>query len=1818
MKKNFILTMLMMALLFIVNAQDVGDVQFRLANSRQHTENAAPATNSQTRDGWMTWATTPDLNNGFGAGEAYQFKIAHRYTAEDLTSHVGEYITKVKFLPLGTTASYSVIIYKGGSLASMWNGNPGQIVYQQAVGSYTPNVENEVELAIAVPIEANNEYWIAINIDDAGGYPACIDQGPLVSGKGNLFYHPYYGWLTLDMIAEGYNVNWVISTYTESEAPELDPIVTVAPTALNWTMSNMVNPSVKEVQVSAYNTTDSITATITTPFEVSTDSVTFGPTATLDQNGGTLYVKMNTTEVGTYTGNMAITYTGLDTINIALTGQVFECEDAGALPLTESFENDIICWTTISANTVNPIILDSLYATDGDYSFRFASYNYAEDYNQYLITPELPTGVAKILSFDYKRSNNYAEYFKVGYSTTTNEINSFTWGPQIMVTVSDWQNYLNTNIPADAKYIALNYYSNCMYYLYIDNFNVTEAPSCMYPMNLVVGNITGHEATISWTPAESAEGTETYVVQYAEEGTEVWQQTTTTGNSVVLTELDPLTTYDVRLYMDCGDATSDTVTGTFTTIEACRIPSDLTIGQIRGTSALVSWTPDATFNGTQEFVITYTAAGGTPQTIRVTDDHRLISGLTPQTAYSVLLYMDCGEDGFSDTLSKNFTTNCLVGGDLAIGDGTTENSNFPSHSYYNYSFTQQLFLASEMNGAMEIQSLSLESSALVSERDIKMYLMHTSANSVSSWLETSGAQLVYTGTTSLTSGWNTFNLDSTFHYNGTDNIALIVIDETGSYLNGNYWMVHQAFTNCSRYIRTDGSPYSIYPVPISSGSADNVRNNVIFGSECDSTATCVAPNVVLENVGSSAITIAWVPGSTETSWEVQYKAAADAAWTSEGMITTSPYTVSNLNSNTEYTVRVGTVCGTETLWSVVSARTECAAFSLPFFEDFDNYTASSSTIPFCWTKPEGSTVYIASNQYLSGNNSLYMSAYDVATTIVLPEMDASVYMDSLLVTFDVYSYNTETIQIGVMTDPTDPSTFVMTDSYTVNNSNTWEFVELFTRNYAGEGRYVAIQIPDGISMYPYIDNVSISQIPSCFHVTGITTLNVTPTTATIGWTAGGEEMQWDYAYGLLGQVDTTDILTVYVDSVVLQNLSPVSPYEIWVRANCGEEYSAWETYTFRSGCAPITTLPYAENFDLYTANEDNVVKPACWTFPVTYYDYPYVSRLSYYPAYSQPNMLMFGSLTTTPTTAVLPPFNIDLHTLRLTFQVKAESPSYSGTLEVGVMSDPEDLTTFESVQIIQPNDNQWHEYEVNFNNTTLSGTGRYIAIRQNANDATSFYFIDDVVVDLLPSCVRPIAISVNASTESSVTLSWTPGGEEEAWNIVYGPVGFDPESDTATIVSASTNPYTIENLSNTITYDFYVQADCGSELSLLRGPVSALPGAIYMNTTGTDTVYMCSGHIFDDGGPTADYSNDCDAVLIVNPEVEGNVVTLQGTVSCEPYWDYLYIYDGAGTSGTLLATVTGQDIPVGPYTSTTGALTIEFTSDGGSTRAGFDLEVTCSEAQIATCDVPTALDVDEITQTGAVATWTAGGEETAWNLQYKEASATEWGSSINVTASTYTFAGLTANTAYQVRVQAVCAEDLTSDWTESFNFTTLEEEEEETCPAPTGLTSTDVQNETITLTWEQEANTADSWEVQYRVQGSETWNSATATAVPYTLTGLTGLTTYEIQVVANCTNGLTSDPSNMITETTTNVGISSYDLESSVSLYPNPTSDRVTISAQGMMESVSMYDVYGKLISTMKVNDTNATVDLSSYASGVYFARITTENGVVTKRIVKK
>lgn len=70
--------------------------------------------------------------------------------------------------------------------------------------------------------------------------------------------------------------------------------------------------------------------------------------------------------------------------------------------------------------------------------------------------------------------------------------------------------------------------------------------------------------------------------------------------------------------------------------------------------------------------------------------------------------------------------------------------------------------------------------------------------------------------------------------------------------------------------------------------------------------------------------------------------------------------------------------------------------------------------------------------------------------------------------------------------------------------------------------------------------------------------------------------------------------------------------------------------------------------------------------------------------------------------------------------------------------------------------------------------------------------------------------------------------------------------------------------------------------------------------------------------------------------------------------------------------------------------------------------------------------------------------------------------------------------------------------------------------------------------------------------------------------------------------------------------------------FPNPAKDNLTINANKTIESLQLFDVQGRLLVTKTADDMHALLDVSRYANGVYLLKVNSENGSLTKKIVKE
>ena len=1348
---------------------------------------------------------------------------------------------------------------------------------------------------------------------------------------------------------------------------------------------------------------------------------------------------------------------------------------------------------------------------------------------------------------------------------------------------------------------------------------------------------------------------------------------------------------------------------------ACSPVSNLEISDISGTSAVVSWEPGY-FGTVDSYTLEY-SEGGQENWVSVdniTATTYLLGNLDFSTYYDVRVKTTCSDGTSADWVMETFRTNCLVGGDVTVGDGTSTNSYLPSYSFYNYSYTQQLFLASEMGQPKSIESVTFDIATYSATRTYKIYLMHTSATSVSSWIDASSAQLVFDAPQQMQAGLNTFQFSTPFMYNGSDNLLLIVLDNTGSYQSPyNYWRTHTAFSNASRYIYQDASAYSTSSVPASAGTGTSSRNNVIFGSPCDSTTTCVAPNLSISAITSDGATVNWVPGYMESAWEMEYRPLSDTIWTSMGTVTSMSEIITGLMPNTPYKVRMRSDCGggEYSFWAETSFTTACGAFTVtqdnPWFENLENNTTMTCfDIPVTYTN--GSNTY---PKTLSYGDAAHSAPYTIefkgtSNMLVLPEFTNDIH--DLRMSFWATSWGvTTTATVGVITDLDDPTTFeALGDAGTPgprggSGGGNGNFMGPFDFNgvQATSGRIAILFSGTTASDAGWnLDDFTVELIPNCSAPahTSVLVYNVTANSADISFTDDDPTHNaWIIYYGPTGTAtDTWNSVNVTSTVNTLTGLTSNTNYSAYVMTLCGgvEGDDQTNTVSFTTTTIPAA-LPYTTDFEDATDNNQwgilNGTQTNKW-----YIGAPTDGTSDVNTTVGGSNGLYIskdGGVSNTYQGTetrvyayrdVLVPDGTT--ELVLSFDWKAQGGLYNYEFLRVYWLDP-------SVVTLTPGNNPpggydasaqpgnygsggehwlsqqstWQHKEMIISADQFAGMGVGDKIyrlafhwRNTSYNSQPPAAVDNIELRAI-TCATPTGLYVSNVNENDATVSWT--GNADSYGVtVTSAAGTDYQTTT-------TNSLTLTGLNPSTTYQVTVRAFCGGDSSMVSQPVSFTTacGAISVATTpwstgfeGTDAellnCWVSASTGYYNGNTFPHITNASIIAHTGSSALEiafGDIVTalplfLEDISSLQvsfwakhnnyssdnPTMELGYVTDPYDVNSFVsLETLTSSaytevtrtfaDLASLNLPSTT-RIAFRYTRPSSSSLSSWyvdDIEVSLAgPGPVITNPTVTTDAVSNIQQNSATLNGTITNPDnvtiTSKGFEWK---ATTGGAYTPVVvtgpALTHNLTGLNPNTSYTYKAfiiyngQTIYGNEVT--------FTTLAQGVEP-CDVPTGLHTTDVQNESITIAWDANAN-VNSWNIQYRPQNG-TWNSATSNTNSYTITGLTGHTTYEIQVQANCGDGNVSDWSGSVSEETTNVGIEEW-LSNSVTLFPNPAKDVVNVQCtMGNVQGVEVYDVYGKLITTSNSIDNPTRINVSDLADGVYFVRVTTDRGVVTKSFVKR
>jgi hypothetical protein len=79
-----------------------------------------------------------------------------------------------------------------------------------------------------------------------------------------------------------------------------------------------------------------------------------------------------------------------------------------------------------------------------------------------------------------------------------------------------------------------------------------------------------------------------------------------------------------------------------------------------------------------------------------------------------------------------------------------------------------------------------------------------------------------------------------------------------------------------------------------------------------------------------------------------------------------------------------------------------------------------------------------------------------------------------------------------------------------------------------------------------------------------------------------------------------------------------------------------------------------------------------------------------------------------------------------------------------------------------------------------------------------------------------------------------------------------------------------------------------------------------------------------------------------------------------------------------------------------------------------------------------------------------------------------------------------------------------------------------------------------------------------------------------------------------------------------------FNKDVALQIYPNPTSNSVTVKSDSTIKTIQLYDAQGRLLQTQMTNDNLQTIDLSAYATGIYYLSFSTSSGKQTQKIIKQ
>lgn len=494
-----------------------------------------------------------------------------------------------------------------------------------------------------------------------------------------------------------------------------------------------------------------------------------------------------------------------------------------------------------------------------------------------------------------------------------------------------------------------------------------------------------------------------------------------------------------------------------------------------------------------------------------------------------------------------------------------------------------------------------------------------------------------------------------------------------------------------------------------------------------------------------------------------------------------------LSANTDYVAYVRAVCEDGAgAWARATFHTDCAEQSVPYTETFEGtMPAGNYVMPYCWNRiAYGDNPHVGvddggwSTSAHKGNGYLNFNGSNNEQIAILPTL--AVNANQLQVSFyyrngskDYTNYGTTykypKFVVGVMSDPADAKTFVTVD--TLPQETSYTLAKIYLNNVPATHNYIAIKFVGTTysSSNGYVDDISVDYLPTCLPAKDIHVEATTQTSATIAWTAGGDETQWSVKYVQSGETDTVTTQVNGTPSLTINGLkhSTSYSYKVSVQSDCGngdKAEVATTTLSFATECALLIAVrdSILLDFEQYS-DKQNFADVPCWNTFAGKNSPDNTWAVQSGSAYKGAMAAYLNNLSDNAKSAVLVTPELEIpEKSELSLYVRSgysSSSTADDSLIVYINANP----TLEGATRLGKITDLTLGYQFfRFSLETFRGN-YYVLIESYSYGSV---LVDNILISPEPACLPPTKLLLGDVAARQATFSWTPGKNETQWQIV--------------------------------------------------------------------------------------------------------------------------------------------------------------------------------------------------------------------------------------------------------------------------------------------------------------------------------------------------------------------------------------------------------------------------------------------------------------------